>query len=69
VWLLQESAERVHQSIVLLADFALAIMSLLDRFNRNSFNYFKLRIGSYLAFFRFLFNMAAAAILNLVYRT
>ena len=31
----------------MMADFALALMSSLDKFNRNSFNLFKLRIGLY----------------------
>ena len=31
----------------MLADFALGLMSSLDKFNRNSFNLFKLRIGLY----------------------
>jgi len=43
----QDSSDRVQQSIIIMADFALALMSSLDKFNRNSFNLFKLRIGLY----------------------
>lgn len=41
----KDSTERTQQAIITLADFALALMSSLDKFNRNSFNLFKLRIG------------------------
>jgi len=43
----QDSSDRIQQSIIMLAEFALALMSSLDKFNRNSFNLFKLRIGLY----------------------
>jgi len=55
----QESADRIHQSIILLADFALALMSLLDKFNRNSFSLFKLRIGQYVTTTTLIFTSVA----------
>jgi len=42
---LQDSEDGVCQNIILMTEFALALMTSLEKFNNNSFNLFKLRIG------------------------
>ena len=43
----QDSDDNTSNNIVLMTEFALALMTSLDRFNQNSFNVFKLRIGNF----------------------
>jgi adenylate cyclase 2 len=41
----KDSEDRLSHSVVLMTEFALALMTSLEKFNQNSFNLFKLRIG------------------------
>lgn len=46
----QEENKQQEHNVVVLVDFAVALMTVLDQINRESFQRFKLRIGWFFLF-------------------
>lgn len=42
---LQDETRRTEHNVVVLVEFAIALMTILDQINRDSFQRFKLRMG------------------------
>jgi hypothetical protein len=42
---LQDASRQQEHNVLILVDFAIALMTILDQINRESFQRFKLRIG------------------------
>lgn len=45
---MQELSKQQDYNIIILVEFALALMTILDQINKESFQQFKLRIGKFL---------------------
>jgi len=48
IYFMQDLLKQQDHNVIVLVEFAIALMTILDQINRDSFQRFKLRMGEYI---------------------